>query len=156
MARIHLTTFIAAPTERVFDLTRNLAVYKYVFNSRKEKFTSPTGTKLLSKGETVSIVAKHLGKERLATLKITTFERPLLLVEEQSKGDLQMFRHEHHFKPIDNGTIVIDLIDFGTPRDFVGHYLGKIYLKKYLEELAHKRNELIRSYAETEKWRAVS
>lgn len=156
MGRIHLTTFIAAPTERVFDLTRNLAVYKYVFNSRKEKFTSATGTKLLSKGETVSIVAKHFGKERLATLKITGLERPLLLVEEQSKGDLQMYRHEHHFKPIDNGTIVIDLIDFGVPRDFVGRYLGKIYLKNYLEELTRKRNELIRSYAETEKWRAVS
>lgn len=156
MARIHLTTFIAAPTERVFDLTRNLAVYKYVFNSRKEKFTSPTGTKLLSKGETVSIVAKHFGKERLATLKITTLERPFLLVEEQSKGDLQLYKHEHHFKPIDNGTIVIDLIDFGVPRDFVGRFLGKIYLKNYLEELTRKRNELIRSYAETEKWRAVT
>ena len=156
MARIHLTTFIAAPTERVFDLTRNLAVYKYVFNSRKEKFSSAAGTKLLSKEESVSIVAKHLGKERVTTLKITTLDRPLLLVEEQSKGDLQMYRHEHHFKPIDNGTIVIDLIDFGEPRDFVGRYLGKIYLKNYIEELVRKRNELIRSYAETEKWRAVS
>jgi ligand-binding SRPBCC domain-containing protein len=155
MAGIHLTTFIEAPIERVFDLTRNLAVYKYVFNSRKEKFSSPAGASLLSKGETVSIIAKHLGKERLSTLKVTTLERPLLLVEEQIKGDLLSYRHEHHFKPIDNGTIVIDLIQFGAPRDFVGHYLGKLYLKNYLEELMRKRNEVIRSYAETEKWRAV-
>jgi ligand-binding SRPBCC domain-containing protein len=155
MAGIHLTTFIAAPTTRVFDLTRTLAVYKYVFNSRKEKFTSAAGGNLLSKGDTVSIIAKHLGKERVATLKITTFDRPLLLVEELVKGDLLSYRHEHHFKPIDNGTIVIDIIDFGVPRDFVGRYLGKIYFKNYLEELTRKRNEVIRSYAETEKWRAV-
>ena len=155
MAGIHLTTFIAAPIERVFDLTRNLAVYKYVFNSRKEKFSSRAGANLLTKGETVSIIAKHLGKERLSTLKITTLDKPVLLVEEQTKGDLLLYRHEHHFKPIDNGTIVIDLIDFGVPRDLVGRYLGKIYLKNYLEELTRKRNEAVRSYAETEKWRAV-
>lgn len=155
MAAIHLTTFIAAPIERVFDLTRNLAVYKYVFNSRKEKFSSASGANLLVKGETVSIIAKHAGKERLSTLKITTVQRPSLLVEEQVKGDLLSFRHEHHFKSIDNGTIVIDLIEYGVLRDFVGRYLGKIYLKNYLEELTRKRNEVIRSYAETEKWRAV-
>lgn len=155
MANIHLTTFIEAPTERVFDLTRNLAVYKYVFNSRQEKFTSQSSTNLLTKGETVSIIATHLGRQRLTTLKVTTFERPLFMVEEQVKGDLTEYRHEHHFKPIDNGTIVIDLIEFGPPRDFVGRYLGKIYLKNYLEELTRRRNEVIRSYAETEKWRVV-
>jgi ligand-binding SRPBCC domain-containing protein len=155
MAPIHLTTFIAAPVERVFDLTRNLAVYKYVFNTRQEKLTSRAGANLLLQGETISIVAKHFGKERLATLKLTTFDRPVFLVEEQVKGDLMSYRHEHHFKRIDNGTIMIDLIEFGVPRDFVGRYLGKIYLKNYLEELVRKRNEVIRSYAETEKWRAV-
>ena len=155
MAGIHLTTFIAAPAERVFDLTRHLAVYKFVFNSRKETFKATAAGNLLLKGETVSIVAKHAGKERLATLKVTTFEKPVLLIEEQVKGDLLNYKHEHHFKPVDNGTIIIDLIEFGVPRDFVGRWLGKIYLKKYLEELTRKRNEVIRGYAETEKWRAV-
>lgn len=155
MAGIHLTTFIEAPIERVFDLTRNLAVYKYVFNSRQEKFSSPAGTNLLSRGETVSIVAQHLNKERLTMLKVTTLDRPTLLVEEQVKGDLEIYRHEHHFKQIDNGTIVIDLIEFGLPRDFIGRTLGRWYLKNYLEELTRKRNEIVRSYAETEKWRAV-
>jgi ligand-binding SRPBCC domain-containing protein len=155
MAGIHLTTFIAAPIERVFDLTRHLAVYKFVFNSRKETFRATAAGNLLLKDETVSIVAKHAGKERMATLKVTAFNKPLLLVEELVKGDLANYRHEHHFKPIDNGTIVIDLIDYGAPRDFVGQLLAKIYLKNYLEELTRKRNEVIRNYAETEKWRAV-
>jgi ligand-binding SRPBCC domain-containing protein len=155
MGAIHLTTFVEAPIERVFDLTRNLAVFKYVFNSRKEKLTSRAGANLLTKGETVSIVAKHLGKERLSTLKLTTLERPTFILEEQVKGDLILYRHEHHFKSIDNGTIVIDLIEFDGPRDIVGRYLGKLYLKNYLEELMRKRNEVIRTYAETERWRAV-
>jgi ligand-binding SRPBCC domain-containing protein len=155
MSRIHLTTFIAAPIERVFDLSRNLAVYKYLFHSRKERFSSGAGTNLLGKEETISVIAKHVGKTRVTMLKITELVRPVSFTEEQVKGDLKNFRHEHHFKAVENGTIIIDLVDFGSPRDLIGRLIGRIYLKKYLEELVHKRNEIIRSYAETDKWRAV-
>jgi ligand-binding SRPBCC domain-containing protein len=155
MARIHLTTFIAAPIERVFNLSRSLAVYKYLFNNRKERFSSGAGSGLLNKDETLSIIARHAGKTRLSMLKVTTMEKPVRFTEEQVKGDLQHYRHEHYFKAVDNGTIVIDLLDFGHPRGIIGKYLGKIYLRNYLEELIRKHNEVIRSYAETEKWRAV-
>jgi ligand-binding SRPBCC domain-containing protein len=155
MASIHLTTFIAAPVDRVFDLSRNLAVYKYVFNSREEKFSAASGSNLLTKGETVSILAKHAGKTRMSTLKITDLQKPVTFTEEQIKGDLESFHHVHHFKSIQNGTIIIDLIEFGNPRDIIGKIIGRLYLKSYLEEIVRKRNDVIRSYAETEKWRAV-
>ena len=155
MARIHLTTFIAAPIERVFDLTRHLAVYRFLFKSRKEIFSSGAESNLLTKNETITILAKHAGKTRMSMLKITDLDKPVLYTEEQVKGDLQHFRHEHHFKQVDNGTILIDLIEFGFPRDVIGRLLGKIYLQVYLEEMVRKRNELIRSYAETENWHAV-
>jgi len=155
MARIHLTTFIAAPAERVFDLSRHLALYKLIFHNRKEKLSSGAGSSLLAKGETVSVLTTHGGKTRMSLIKIMDMKRPLLFTEEQVKGDLQNFRHEHHFKPVDNGTIIIDLVDFGMPKDIIGKIFGKIYFRKYLEELVHRRNEVVRSYAETEKWRAV-
>jgi ligand-binding SRPBCC domain-containing protein len=155
MGRIHLTTFIAAPVDRVFDLSRHLALYKLIFHSRKERLSSGAASTLIGKGETISIVAKHAGRSRMAMLKITTFQRPVLFIEEQVKGDLQNYKHEHHFKAVDNGTIVIDIVDFGIPKDIIGKIFGKVYFKKYLEELLRKRTELIRSYAETEKWRAV-
>lgn len=155
MARIHLTTFIAAPSERVFDLSRHMALYKLLFLNRKEKFTSGAGSNLLGKGETISVISTHAGKSRMSMLKITDFQRPLSFTEEQVKGDLDKFRHEHHFKRVGNGTIIIDLVEFGGPKDIIGRIFGKFYFKKYLEELLRKRNEVIRSYAETEKWRAV-
>jgi ligand-binding SRPBCC domain-containing protein len=155
MARIHLTTFIAAPSERVFDLSRHLALYKLLFHNRREKFSSGAGSNLLGKGETISVISKHAGKSRMSMIKITDLQRPLSFIEEQVKGDLDSFRHEHHFKRVANGTIIIDLVEFGGPKDIIGRIFGKIYFKKYLEELLRKRNEVIRSYAETEKWRAV-
>ena len=76
-------------------------------------------------------------------------------MEEQVKGDLLEFRHEYHFKVVKNGTIMINMVNFSGPRDFIGKFLGKLYLKTYLETLLQRRNQIIRQYAETEKWRAV-
>ena len=155
MPRIHLTTFIAAPVERVFDLSRNLTLYKLIFQNRKEGFSSWAASNLLAKGETVSIVSKLAGKSRMSIIRVMDMQRPLSFTEEQVKGDLDIYRHEHHFKSIENGTIVIDLVDFGSTRDMLGKLFGKFYLKKYLEELLGRRNEMVRTYAESEKWRAV-
>ena len=155
MPRIHTTTFIAAPVERVFDLSRHIALYKLIFQSRKERLTSGAASTLLGKNETITIVAKHAGRTRMMMMKMTSFQRPQLFIEEQVKGDLQHYKHEHHFKQVQNGTIIIDILEFGIPKDLIGKIFGKVYFKKYLEELLRKRIELIRSYAETEKWRAV-
>jgi ligand-binding SRPBCC domain-containing protein len=155
MASIHLTTFVAAPVDRVFDLSRHMALYKMLFHNRRETFTSGAASNTLAKGETISVLIKTAGRSRMSMIKITDLSRPKSFVEEQVKGDLEKYRHEHHFKPVENGTIIIDLVDYGMPKDFFGRMLGKFYFKKYIEELLQKRNDLIRSYAESEKWRAV-
>ena len=155
MPTIHLTTFIAAPIERVFDLSRNLTIYKTLISGRKEKLSSGSASNLMTHGETLTFQAKHFGKTRLITTRVMDLKKPSTIVQEQVKGDLLHFKHEHHFKPVENGTILIDMIDFACPRDVVGKIMGKLYLKKYLEAYVNKRNSLIRQYAETEKWRAV-
>lgn len=155
MPTIHLTTFIAAPIERVFDLSRHLTIYRVLMQDRKEKFSSGAASNLMSHGETITFHAKHFGKTRLVTTRVIELQKPSCFVQEQVKGDLLHFKHEHHFKPVDNGTIMIDMIDFDGPRDVIGKVIGKLYLKDYLEKFINKRNALIRQYAESEKWRAV-
>jgi len=155
MPTIHLTTFIAAPIERVFDLSRHLSIYKVLMQDRKEKFSSGAASNLMSHGETITFHAKHFGKTRLVTTRVIELQKPSCFVEEQVKGDLLHFKHEHHFKSVDNGTIMIDLVDFDGPRDVIGKVIGKLYLKDYLEKFINKHNRLIQQYAESEKWRAV-
>ncbi len=155
MARIHLTTFMTAPAERIFDLSRHLAVYKNLFHGRKEQLTAAASTNQLNIGETISIMGKLGGKTRLTMLKIVAIKKPDSFVEEQVKGDMTSFRHEHYFKRADNGTFVIDIIDYELPRDFLGKILGRFYLKGYLENLVNRRNELIRGYVESEKWKVI-
>lgn len=155
MPTIHLTTFIAAPIERVFDLSRHLSIYKILMQGRNEIVSSGAASNLVSRGETITIQAKHLGKTRLVTTQVTDLQKPSSFVQEQVKGDLLHFKHEHHFKRVDNGTILIDMVDFAGPRDLIGKLVGKLYLKTYLESFLQKRNTVIQQYAESERWRAV-
>src|ERR1700755_3107895 len=108
MPLIHLTTFIAAPIERVFDLSRNVQLHKESMIHHKEEAVAGTRFGLIEKDESVTWKAKHLFKTRLLKTRITEMKKPMIFVDEQSQGDFKMMRHEHHFKQCDNGTIMID------------------------------------------------
>lgn len=110
---------------------------------------------LINEGETVTWQAKHLYKERTFTSKITAMFRPESFTDEMIKGDFKSFHHQHHFKSVDNGTIMIDIIAFECPYGFIGKLLNRFYLKNYLEQLLLKRNEVIKEYAEGMKWKAI-
>ena len=82
-------------------------------------------------------------------------ESPNSFVDEMQKGDFKSLRHEHHFKAIDNGTIMIDIMEFESPYGAIGKCFNAIYLKKYIERFLLKRNAVIKEYAETQKWKAI-
>src|ERR1700755_697644 len=115
MPLIHLTTFIAAPIERVFDLSRNVQLHKESMKQHKEEAVAGTRFGLIEKDESVTWKAKHLFKTRILRTKITEMTKPLRFVDEQAQGSFKRMKHEHHFKSCENGTIMIDLFQFETP-----------------------------------------
>ena len=155
MASIHLTTFIAAPVERVFDLSRSISLHKISTAHTHERVTGGVLHGLINEGETVTWQAKHLYKERKFTSKVTAMQRPQSFIDEMINGDFKSFRHGHYFKPADNGTIMIDMLEFECPYGIIGKLFNQFYLKNYLEQLLLKRNEVIKDYAEGSKWKAI-
>jgi len=155
MSHIHLTTFIKAPIERVFDLSRSITLHKVSTSKTDEKAIAGVTSGLISKDETVTWQAKHLFKTRQFTSKITEMQSPLLFIDEMIKGDFKNFRHQHHFKKVENGTIMIDLVDFESPYAALGKIVNSIFLKKYIEAFLVKRNTTIKEYAETGKWKVI-
>jgi ligand-binding SRPBCC domain-containing protein len=71
------------------------------------------------------------------------------------EGDFTFMKHEHHFKQIENGTVAIDIFEFGTPYGKLGKLLEKFYLQRYMTRLLRLRNSVIKDYAESEKWRVI-
>lgn len=155
MPTIHLTTFIAAPPKRVFDLSRNIGLHKISTKETNEEAIAGVTSGPIGLHETVTWKAKHVGKMRTMQVKITAMESPVSFSDEQVKGDFIYFRHEHHFKEIDNGTLMIEVLDFKSPYGVIGNIFNSIYLTQYLERFLIKRNAVIKRYAETEMWKAL-
>jgi ligand-binding SRPBCC domain-containing protein len=155
LTRIHLTSFINAPVERVFDLSRSINLHMISTSATGEKAIAGTISGLINESETVTWEAKHLFKKRYFTSKITQMKKPDMFIDEMQKGDFKSFHHEHHFKQVDNGTIMIDIINFEVPYGLFGKIADKIFLRSYLERFLVKRNEVIKEYAESQKWKAI-
>ena len=155
MSKIHLTTIINAPIERVFDLSRSINLHKISVAHTNEVAIAGVITGLINENETVTWQAKHLFKKRQFTSKITLMEKPVHFIDEMIQGDFTRFKHEHHFKTINNGTLMIDMVEFETPFGALGYLVNKIYLKNYLQKLLIKRNDVIKDYAETQKYKAI-
>ena len=155
MPTIHLTTFIKAPADRVFDLSRSIDLHKESMNRHKEEAVAGIRFGLIEKDETVTWKAKHLFKMRLFRSKITEMKKSQLFIDEQLEGDFRSMKHTHHFKPCENGTIMIDLLDFEAPYGAIGRGFNKLYLIRYMRKLIEQRNKTIKEFAEGEKWKKV-
>ena len=155
MPKIHLTSFIAAPVDRVFNLSRSINLHQISTADTNEKAINGVTNGLINKNETVTWQARHLFRTRLFTSKVTAMQAPNFFIDEMMKGDFKSFYHEHHFKAVANGTIMIDMINFETPYAIIGKIANRFFLTNYIEKFLKKRNEVIRDYAETQKWKAI-
>ncbi len=155
MQTIHLTTFIKAPVQVVFDLSRHIELHKRSMTSYNEEAVAGTRFGLLERDETVTWKAKHLFKKRLLRVKVTDLQKPDHFVDEQLSGDFKTMKHEHFFKPCENGTIMIDMFHYDIPYGFFGKLFDRFYLFRYLTRLLQQRNNAIKEYAESEKWKML-
>jgi ligand-binding SRPBCC domain-containing protein len=153
MPQIHLTTFIAAPVERVFDLSRSIDLHKHSMTKHKEEPIGALINGLVKEADEITWKAHHLFKTRVLKTKITVFDKPNSFTDEQVSGDFSSMKHQHFFKPVENGTIMIDIFSFEAPYGFIGRILNKLYLSNYMKRLLEERNKHIKEIAEGNRWK---
>jgi len=153
MPFIQLTTFIAAPIERVFDLSRSIDLHKSSMTRYGEKPIAGTISGLINLREEVTWKAKHFYKERILKVRITAMQKPFSFIDEQVQGIFKLMKHEHFFKPCDNGTIMIDQFYFELHSSLLGKWLNRLYLTGYIKRLLEERNSTIKATAEGSKWK---
>ncbi|MES2778129.1 MAG: SRPBCC family protein [Bacteroidota bacterium] len=152
---LHLTTVIHASKEIVFDLSRSIDLHKISTAHTSEEAIAGTTSGLIALNETVTWKARHLFRNRIMTVKITACRPYDFFEDEMQSGDFKSFRHEHHFKEMENGTIMIDLLEFESPYATIGKWVDRYFMKRYLEKLLIKRNETIKQFAETGQWKKL-
>ncbi|HEV3414303.1 MAG TPA: SRPBCC family protein [Puia sp.] len=155
MPTIHLTTFVAAPAQRVFDLARSIDLHRKSMAHTGEEAIAGTTSGLIGLNETVTWKAKHLRRIRILKSRITSMDPPLSFTDEMVDGDFKSFRHEHYFKRIDNGTLLIDIFTYEAPYGRLGRFADRLFLTNYLKTLLETRNKTIKEYAESDKWKFI-
>ncbi len=155
MPTIHLTNFIAAPVDRVYNLSRNSSIYKSSFQKSQIWPIAGITSGLMNKEESATWKTKFLFKTRFFTNKITELIPNEKVTEKIIKSDFIFFNHEHFFKSASNGTILIDVVEYELTPNFFRNFLNKMYVAPFLEKIINHRIEAIKQYATSDKWRAI-
>jgi ligand-binding SRPBCC domain-containing protein len=67
--------------------------------------------------------------------EIKTVKDLKFFVDEQRVGPYKIWHHEHHFKEVDGGVEMTDIVSYALPLGFLGRLMHPILVKKKLEEI---------------------
>lgn len=155
MPVISLETIIDADIKLCFDLARSIDLHTISTAHTNEKAVEGKTSGLIEKDEFVTWEAKHLGFVQRLSSTITAFERPFYFRDEQLKGPFTYIMHDHIFQQEGKKVVMKDVFSFGSPFGYIGKLGNYIFLTRYMKNLLATRNNIIKEYAETGKWKSV-
>ncbi len=78
--------------------------------------------------------------------EIRKFKEGVYFVDEQRSGPYKLWHHEHHFKEVEGGVEMTDLVTYIMPFGFIGKFVHWLFIRKQLENIfdyrAGKTDEL--------------
>ncbi|MBD3637917.1 MAG: SRPBCC family protein [Crocinitomicaceae bacterium] len=158
MPRIRLETKINAPIQRVFDLSRSIDLHLITTREMREKVIEGRRKGLINKHEFVTWKWKIWGLPQRMTSAITTMARPYFFEDRMIKGPFNRLEHKHYFEcsEKDKKTIMKDIFYYRPPFGILGTLVDQLFLRKYVERILKKRNQMIKDYAENDnKWMEI-
>ena len=149
MPVLELTTLIAAPVERVFDLSRSIDLHTASTAATGERAVAGVTTGLIGPGEEVTWRARHFGVWQSLTSRIVIFDRPRHFRDSMVRGAFRRFDHDHRFEPCAEGTRMRDVFDYTSPLGVLGRLADALVLERYMRALLEERNRVIKQVAES-------
>lgn len=150
---IRLETFIDAPVERVFDLSRSIELHKLSTKETHEEAVDGKVTGLVALNDFITWRAKHLGFFQRLTVKIIAMDRPRSFVDTMLKGAFAYMKHTHLFEVSGTGTLMTDVFEYKSPLGVLGRMADSLFLKDYMTRLLINRNHEIKVVAESNRWK---
>ena len=71
--------------------------------------------------------------------EITHVEDRKYFVDEQRYGPYSMWHHQHHFKMIEGGVEMTDIVHYKLPLWFLGDMANSLFVKKQLQQIFDHR-----------------
>ena len=153
MPVIEVTTRIAAPVGRVFDLARCIDLHTETATGTGERAIGGVTSGLIGPGEEVTWKARHFGVWQTLTVRITRFEPPTHFTDTMLRGAFRRFDHHHTFEPSSEGTLMRDVFDYESPFGPLGRIADLLFLERHMRSFLIERNRVLKEVAESEGWR---
>lgn len=78
--------------------------------------------------------------------EITHLKEYEYFVDEQIKGPYRTWHHEHHFKKVEGGVMMTDLIYYDIGKWIFGWIAGKIFVDRKLRQIFDHRFKVLETY----------
>jgi ligand-binding SRPBCC domain-containing protein len=148
------STHIAAPLERVFQLSCSLAIVERELGMRAVAGKDSTRTEgLVVGGDRIRWEGWQLGFWNYHVSLISAYEPSEFFRDSMIAGRFRFFQHDHHFTEIGGQVLLKDTIRFSLPLGFAGRLVGKYILVPHIAGLMRRRFALLKRIAESEEWR---
>lgn len=77
------------------------------------------------------------------TTEITHCEEGKYFVDEQRFGPYSFWHHQHHFKQVEGGIEMTDIVHYGLPFGFIGRLANAIFVRKKLQSIFDYREKRV-------------
>ncbi len=67
--------------------------------------------------------------------EITHINNPLFFIDEQRKGPYHIWHHEHHFKEVEGGILMTDILYYDIGKSFFGWIAGHLFVHKKVKQI---------------------
>ena len=75
--------------------------------------------------------------------EITQVEELKYFIDEQRFGPYKFWHHQHHFKAIDGGVEMYDILTYGLPMGFLGNIANSIFVAGKLQQIFDFRRKKV-------------
>lgn len=101
-------------------------------------------------GQIISYKVKPLAGIAVSwTTEITHIVKEKMFVDQQIKGPYKLWHHQHHFKSIDGGTEMTDIVHYRLPLRLVGELAHSIVKRKLVEIFTYRFHKITKVFG---KW----
>ena len=105
---------------------------------------SNSGSEVMYPGQVITYhVRPLLGIKMFWMTEITHVQEGRYFVDEQRIGPYSLWHHQHHFKPINGGVEMTDIVTYRVPLGFLGELLSGWLVRKKLDAIFEYRFKVL-------------
>jgi ligand-binding SRPBCC domain-containing protein len=78
--------------------------------------------------------------------EITHIQEGQFFVDEQRKGPYNIWHHEHHFKSVEGGVLMTDILHYDVGMGILGWIAGKLFVDNKVKQIFEYRKEILGKY----------